>query len=209
VTKPGNRNYMQERTLVIECATPALSVALIGRGHAEALLPAIAALPRHGLCQAILVDTGPGSFTGVRVGLAAARALSYVWDVPVYGYGCLDLVAAMVRAKHDPADTFIVAMIGGHGELFWQRFRAHPAADTGEPPLSAPIEVLAKQIDDPIIYGSGAASLICARGNIGVAHALLPDSRCTTLLPRSRISTRAAAHYGREADAQPMQKQDK
>ncbi|HZV57482.1 MAG TPA: tRNA (adenosine(37)-N6)-threonylcarbamoyltransferase complex dimerization subunit type 1 TsaB, partial [Sphingobium sp.] len=89
---------MSQRQLVIDCATPALSIALfagedllgahhaeLGRGHAEALLPAIAALPGGGRADAILVDTGPGSFTGVRVGIAAATALGFAWGAPVRG----------------------------------------------------------------------------------------------------------------------------
>ena len=76
------------RTLVIDTATRACSVALfdgkqllaaqhevIGRGHAERLLPLIAALPDNGKAEQIMVDVGPGSFTGIRVGVAAAKAL--------------------------------------------------------------------------------------------------------------------------------------
>ena len=66
---------MTARRLVVDCATPALSVALfegetcldachreLGRGHAEALLPAIATLSDGGFADEILVDIGPGSF---------------------------------------------------------------------------------------------------------------------------------------------------
>ena len=85
--------------LVIETATAALSVALlegdailrqhhevVGRGHAERLLPVIRDLLGPCVPDAIAVDCGPGSFTGVRVGLAAAQGLRIAWGVPVHGY---------------------------------------------------------------------------------------------------------------------------
>ena len=80
------------RSLAIETATEACSVALfdgdkvvdgrhevLGRGHAERLVPMIAELPDKGRAQRILVSLGPGSFTGVRIGLAVARALGIAW----------------------------------------------------------------------------------------------------------------------------------
>ena len=82
--------------LVIDSATAACSVALIdgprvvaerhevvGRGHAERLLPMIEELLNRRRPTAILVDCGPGSFTGVRVGLAAAHGLAIGWQVPL------------------------------------------------------------------------------------------------------------------------------
>ena len=88
-------------TLVIDTATKACSVALydgeallashhevIGRGHAERLLPLIADLPDKGRAGRIMVDVGPGSFTGIRVGVAAARALGFAWNAEVRGYSC-------------------------------------------------------------------------------------------------------------------------
>jgi tRNA threonylcarbamoyl adenosine modification protein YeaZ len=209
---------MSERLLVIDCATPALSIALfdkdsclanrhveLGRGHAEALLPAIAALPDGGRAARILVDIGPGSFTGVRVGLAAATALGFAWSIPVSGYGCLDLVAAMVRDHYAPAVPFPVVMVGGHGELFWAIYP--PARDPGvaEPVAvtSTPIDDLATQLGDAIVYGSGAQILVDARGS-GTAVPLLPDARSIALLSPAQSSLPARAVYGRGADAKPM-----
>ncbi|WP_443972145.1 tRNA (adenosine(37)-N6)-threonylcarbamoyltransferase complex dimerization subunit type 1 TsaB [Sphingobium sp. CR28] len=205
-----------ERTLVIDCATTALSVALfegdrllashhveLGRGHAEALLPAIAGFPGSGRATQILVDVGPGSFTGVRVGLAAARALGFAWDAPVSGYDCLDLVGAIVRADYRPVEPFIVAMIGGHGELFWKRLP--PQASSPSPaPVSTPIGELADILGDEAIYGSGAPQLIAARNGHGLAVPVLPDTRRIMLLPSALRSLPATPIYGRGADAKPM-----
>jgi tRNA threonylcarbamoyladenosine biosynthesis protein TsaB len=125
------------RTLVIDTATKACSVALfdgddviasahevIGRGHAERLLPLVSALPDRGKADCIHVDVGPGSFTGIRVGVAAAKALAFAWKIPVRGYGCLSLVAAMARREIGPAQPVDVIMTGGHGEYFFEAFGA-------------------------------------------------------------------------------------
>ena len=125
------------RTLVIDTATRACSVALfdqdhiiaaayevIGRGHAERLLPLIAALPDNGKADQVMVNVGPGSFTGIRVGVAAAKALGLAWHIDVVGYGCLALVAAMGRSKLPEATAIDVVMTGGHGEYFFEAFDA-------------------------------------------------------------------------------------
>jgi tRNA threonylcarbamoyl adenosine modification protein YeaZ len=211
------------QTLVIDCATPALSVALfdaddaciaahhseLGRGHAEALLPTIAALPAGGRAKTILVNVGPGSFTGVRVGVAAAVALGFAWGAPVRGYGCLDLVAAMARTRFTPRNGFPVVMIGGHGELFWSLSPAE-GGSMAEPLAihSTPIAELAGRIDAATIYGSGAAVLIAAResagGAGGEAIPLLPDARCVPLLAPAVRDLPPRPVYGRGADARPM-----
>jgi tRNA threonylcarbamoyladenosine biosynthesis protein TsaB len=206
---------MSTRRLVIDCATPALSVALfegdrcidahhseLGRGHAESLLPTIAALPGGGRAGEILVDIGPGSFTGVRVGIAAAVALGFGWKATVNGFGCLDLVAAMVRDRFTPHDAFPVVMVGGHGELFWAIFEAD--VPTGPATIrSTSITELAAQLDHPIVYGSGAQTLVGSRRR-GEAVPILPDVRDIGLLPASLRSLLPRPNYGRRADAKPM-----
>lgn len=208
---------MSERVLVIDCATPALSIALfdgadclaahhetLGRGHAEALLPAITSLPDGGRADSILVDVGPGSFTGVRVGLAAASALGFAWGIPVRGYGCLDLIGAMARKELAPQERFAIVMVGGHGELFWAVTDA--SHDEAARPLeiaSTPIDALAAMLDAPLLVGSGAQILVDA-GAPGRAVPLLPDARQTGLLSVAQRNRPARPIYGRGADAKPM-----
>lgn len=129
------RQGKEMRVLAIETASEACSVALfdgdelvahdhrvLGRGHAENLIPMIGALPHKGRADRILVSAGPGSFTGVRVGVAAGRALGVAWQAEVRGYETLHLVAAMALAARQEAVT--VCMNGGHGEWFVQDFAA-------------------------------------------------------------------------------------
>lgn len=203
------------RTLVIDTATQALSLALfdddvliahdhsiIGRGHAEALMPRITALPDGGHADRIAVDTGPGSFTGVRIGLAAARALAFGWGATLVGYGALLNVALAARSRHDTSDAPIaVAMQGGHGELFWQIFD-HASLAPLTPLASAPAHEIAAAISCDHVYGSAAMQVVSIRGH-GVATELLPDARLLPSMPETAL-TSALAVYGRGADAKPM-----
>lgn len=201
------------RILVIDTATQALSVALfddagcvgqfhaiVGRGHAEALLPAIAALPDGGRADRIAVDVGPGSFTGVRIGLAAARALGLAWGADVRGYSAMTLIAAMAARDHDKG-PIAVTITGGHGELFWQCFDTADLAPHA-PLASTPIATLAQSIDSDIFYGTGAEALVTARGS-GAAVTLYPDAACYPLIA-AHTALDPRPIYGREADAKPM-----
>lgn len=201
------------RLLVIDTATQALSVALlehgvpigrfhevVGRGHAEALLPAIAALPDGGRADAIAVDVGPGSFTGVRIGIAAARALALAWSIPLYGYSAPAMIAAKAAQAHGDG-PIAVTITGGHGELFWQCFAADGLRATSAI-TSTPIAELATTLCADLFYGTGAEALVTARGG-GTAVSLYPDAADYGLiaglepLPPSPI-------YGRGADAKTI-----
>ena len=197
------------RLLAIDTATPACSVALfdgdrliagdcavIGRGHAERLVPMIAALPGRGRADRICVSLGPGSFTGVRIGLAAARALGLAWGAEVLGYPTLALVAAMARAGADLPVS--VAMTGGHGEWFVQNF-AGTGLSGGEPVSLPPAQAQAA-CTTPLVAGDRAADLVAARG-WGEAQQILPDARAFTLLPSGCLLPALSPLYGRAPDA--------
>jgi tRNA threonylcarbamoyl adenosine modification protein YeaZ len=198
------------RTLAIDCATEACSAALfdgnsfldgrfeiLGRGHAERLVPMIAELPGKGRAERVVVSLGPGSFTGVRIGLAAARALGLAWGAEVLGYPTLALVAAMAREEHPGPVT--VCMIGGHGQWFVQDF----AAD-GQPehPLLSQVPTDARQSPHyRVAAGTRARELIEGAGAENYALDILPDARKFLLLPPALLDSDLTPIYGRAPDA--------
>jgi tRNA threonylcarbamoyl adenosine modification protein YeaZ len=200
------------RTLVIDCATEACSVALfeageliageyadLGRGHAERLVPMIAALPGNGQADRIAVNSGPGSFTGIRVGLAAARALALPWNAAVSGYSSLALVAAMA-CRTQPGMALDVVMTGGHGEWFLQSFGSD-GAPLAELVSLAP-EAAASASHAQLVAGSQAEALARLRGDAQVTALMqLPDARAFGLLSQAALTADPVATYGRAPDA--------
>jgi len=198
------------RTLAIECATEACSVALfegdevvasdhrvLGRGHAERLVPMIAALPDRGRAERILVSLGPGSFTGVRIGVATARALGYAWRAEVAGYPTLALVAAMMRAEH-PGERLAVCMTGGHNEWFVQQFDSKGAPESEVRSLAP--EAAAAALDAALVGGTQAEALVARRG-YGQALPLHPDARFAVRVSEPLVTSEVRPIYGRAPDA--------
>ncbi len=196
------------RTLVIDTATRACSVALfdgtdciashyevIGRGHAEKLLPFISELPDKGRADHIAVNIGPGSFTGIRVGVAAAKALAFAWGVPCSGYNCLSLVAAM--ATRDEAVD--VVMAGGHGEYFYQAVSS--AGVALKEPVSLLPHIAIAQSSAKLVAGDIATTFVATLGH-GLAIDLLPDARSWHVIASHPVLP-ARPYYGRPPDAKP------
>ena len=204
-------------TLVIETATAACSVALIeddavvarahevvARGHAERLIPMIASLPGGGRALRILVDCGPGSFTGIRVGIAAARGLALGWGADLSGYSSLSLLAASALAD-SAVDHLAVVMEGGHGEVFMQGFTA-PApglvAATG-PFASLRPEAALAALAGRVAVGNGVRFLTAIDPALRVLERL-PDAADAVLLPPALATLDPKPIYGRAPDAKPQ-----
>ncbi len=96
-----------------------------GRYHAETLVPAIQFTCEHSRTElkevsCIAVDVGPGLFTGLRVGVATAKAMATAMRVPMIGLSSLDLLAFPVRWS----SRLIVPVIDARrGEVFWSTYR--------------------------------------------------------------------------------------
>lgn len=98
----------------------------MARGHAEALMPLVArVMTAAGLnfndVDRIAVTVGPGSFTGLRVGLSAARGLALASGKPAVGLTTLAAFAAPYLASNDGAAT-IAAIDASHGNVYFQVF---------------------------------------------------------------------------------------
>ena len=170
----------------------------IGRGHAERLVPMIAEMLDGHVPTRLLVGVGPGSFTGLRVGIAAAHGLAIGWSVPLAGMNSLALLAASAP----PGEGKVTAAVaGGHGELFVQTFDRKKLSPTGPMASLAPDKAAART-DAPLVVGSGAAALVEARGS-GEALPLFPTASRALLLPELLRLLDCKPIYIRAPDARP------
>ncbi len=130
----------------------------IGRGHAERLMEFVdGALDVAGLdlpaIDRIAVTIGPGSFTGIRVGVAAARGLALALGIPAVGVSTL---SALAVGRNGP---LLVAIDAKRDEVYWQMFAADGSEAT--PPAIATVEEACAiaQAHDGDITGSASALL--------------------------------------------------
>lgn len=171
---------------------------VIGRGHAERLVPMIEEMLGGHVPARILVGVGPGSFTGLRVGIAAAHGMAIGWSIPLSGMNSLALLAASAP----PGEGKVAAaMAGGHGELFVQTFDRKKFTASG-PILNLTPQAAAVKVDTPLVVGSGAEALVEARRS-GEALPLLPTASRALCLPELLRSLECKPIYARAPDARP------
>jgi tRNA threonylcarbamoyl adenosine modification protein YeaZ len=191
------------RRLVIETAGPAASVALFddetviashredtARGTAERLIGMIDTLKPTAVDE-ILVDVGPGSFTGLRVGLAAAIGLGIGWGVPVRGFSATALVAARMLSE-GASGPLLAVNEGGHGQYFVQSFATDPLSAENEAVSLLPDAVIAR---GRTIVGNAA--------HLFGGTEIELDARFALLLPPKLRSLPPTPIYGRAPDAKP------
>ncbi len=198
--------------LAFDCAGAAVSAALwrdgmlaasrfqaMDRGHAETLLPQIAAVMTEsgtGFADLDLIVTtvGPGSFTGLRIGLAAARGLAFAAQKPIVGVDCFEavLAGAVGTAPHtEDDDTILVILDSKRGPVFTRRFSGDHT------PLGPPDS---REIPDLIAWASGLTTPISVMGD-GIRCLegwTLPDQIRLSAAPThldARIIAQFASHF--------------
>jgi tRNA threonylcarbamoyladenosine biosynthesis protein TsaB len=152
-----------------------------GRRHAETLTPAIDFLCRQSRVSfaeigAIAVDLGPGMFTGLRVGVAAGKALSHARRLPMIGVTSLDLLAFPLRHSHR---RIACALDAGRGELFHASYRQSPGGvqRISEPEVATPDDLASDLLatgEEVLLVGDGALRY----------HAAFTDNRRIELADR-------------------------
>ncbi len=192
--------------------------AVLGKGHAEALLPmlerVIAKLDGGwGAIDRIGVSVGPGSYTGLRVGIAAARAAALATGRPAIGVTTLAALAAPLLGVSE--DMPIAAAIDArHGNVFFQLFS--PEGRPLEEPAALSLAEAAERIGDRPVHLVGSASqallsVVMQRGGKARAsHAeAAPDIVCVAKLAAAADPNASAPDpvYVKPAQARPLAEQ--
>jgi tRNA threonylcarbamoyladenosine biosynthesis protein TsaB len=218
------------RVLAIDTALEACSAAVLNtetgavtaeslpmvRGHAEALIPLIdrvmkqAGTPFSDLDR-IAVTTGPGSFTGLRVGIAAARGMALSTGKLAIGVTTLEAYAAPLIA-HDDKTAVAVAIDARHQHVYLQIFAPGGRSQSAPRIDSVANAVRAAAACGPVrIVGTGANMLAMAWPSRETPPAMVEDRRAPDIawvahlaVAPERDTSRPRPLYLRAPDAQPQ-----
>ena len=185
------------------------------RGHAEALLPLIDRLSSHteggfeGLDR-VAVTVGPGSYTGLRVGIAAARGIGLAAGIPVIGVATLSAYLAPLMAG-DQRGLYAAAIDARHGQIYIQALA--PGGRAIIPPsLMTYREALRLLGSGPLLVTGSAAAMLAAEARAHGVEALVaaaspaPDIAWVARLGAIADPNQALPKplYLREPDAKPQ-----
>jgi tRNA threonylcarbamoyladenosine biosynthesis protein TsaB len=127
------------------------------------------------------VTVGPGTFTGIRIGLAAARGIALAGHFPIAGIGTCEAIAHAIPHEERQGRTVIVAVDSKRADLFVQAFTSDLVA-LG-PPIGMRPEEAARLSAGPVVLAGDAAKHV---------HALRPDALLSrrSVFPDARIVAR-------------------
>jgi len=187
----------------------------IGRGHAERLMGMLAEVLDSAKLEykdvgRMAAICGPGSFTGIRVGLATARGLALGLNIPIIGINALEAIAFQHNNSENDAETpIVVSLDAKRGEVFAQVF-----SNSGEH-MTSPQAVALDQLSDFMpdhpfrIAGSGNQAIINAIG--GQSCEVISDQTAANIEYVARLAAqmpddlkKPSPLYLRSADAKPQ-----
>lgn len=185
-------------------------------GHAERLFPMVAEVMAgaelaFSSIDRIAVTLGPGTFTGVRVGIAAARAFALTTGQPVVGTTSLAVMAhradLLIGRERLAGRPLAVAVDARRGMVYFQVFTSHVTA-AGDAQLITPEQAARAIGPQPVlVVGSGAAAVVAASEGHAEAHLpdLQPHARALAIMaPELAPVGRVTPIYLRQPDAKPQ-----
>lgn len=188
------------------------------REHAEVIMPMIAqvldeASLGYEALGAIAVTTGPGSFTGVRVGVSTARGLALATSLPLIGVNSLEVMAHIALEKIDArVDVLGIVVDARRGEVYMALYSGEGDVISGPAALSPEqaVEMLPDQ-GQVVLAGSGGALVADAASKTGLSiecilSELQPDAAglAVMAMTRSPVEGPLSPLYLRPPDAKPQ-----
>lgn len=199
--------------LAIDTATQVSSVAVLKEGrllaeltmqgkltHSETLLPHIeqvlkmAAVAKEEL-TGIAVSNGPGSFTGLRIGLAAAKAMSYVLGIPLVGVSTLQALAYQLPAPGVRVMCLLDAQKGNaYVESYhWENNSLQVVDSVQVAKITDIVAACANMSEQVILLGDAVQKKVAGKlelpANVSVAppHIVMPRAACVAMLGQAKL----------------------
>ncbi|RWC32212.1 tRNA (adenosine(37)-N6)-threonylcarbamoyltransferase complex dimerization subunit type 1 TsaB [Mesorhizobium sp.] len=187
------------------------SVLDLGKGHAEHLMAVItealkASATDYAGLGAIAVSVGPGSFTGLRVGVSTARGLALALKIPAIGVTTLEALAAEAAAIF-PGRAVLAALDAGREEIHAAFYDEMSALAYG-PAVATLADVVAMAIGSSSVLAGTAAALVAA--SAGRCFDVGPQTATADIVTYARLAVakgegeRPKPLYLRGADAKPQ-----